>query len=115
MTAPIDGADQTKGGAGNEPSAPNAKQRKATKELRVLAELTRGPLHRFEAERIGDHCLPSTISALARRYGLRIERDWTRVPTRFGTEADVKRYWLADESRALALRLMSECALEHAP
>jgi hypothetical protein len=101
---------ETKGCAGNEPGTPKAKHVKATKELRVLAELTRGSLHRFQAEVIGDHCLPSTVSGLIRRYGLLIDRDWIRVPTRVGSDTEVKRYWLNESSRELAGRILAAAA-----
>lgn len=47
-------------------------------------------LNRFEAERIGDHCLHSTISGL-RNKGHKIGDEWELVPTRFG-KVHVKRY-----------------------
>ena len=47
----------------------------------VLAHLLNvGPLS-FEAERIGDHCLHSTISDLANGYGLAFKRTPEKVPT----------------------------------
>lgn len=48
-------------------------------------------LNRFEAERIGDHCLNSTISAL-RQQGVKIVDEWEQVPTRWGFNVRVKRY-----------------------
>lgn len=41
-----------------------------TKTSRILAYLVAGgSLNRFEAERLGDHCLNSTISALKHNWG----------------------------------------------
>lgn len=51
-------------------------------------------LNRFSAERVGDHCLPTTISGLQIRYGLKFSREWTKVPNRFGTVTSVMSYWL---------------------
>ncbi|NEX61730.1 hypothetical protein G3574_11625 [Noviherbaspirillum sp. 17J57-3] len=48
-------------------------------------------LNRFEAERLGDHCLHSTISSL-RAKGYQFHDDWEWVRTRFGREVHVKRY-----------------------
>lgn len=39
-------------------------------------------LNRFEAERLGDHTLNSTVAAL-RAEGCVIHSEWERVPTRF--------------------------------
>lgn len=49
-------------------------------------------LNRFDAERLGDHCLNSTIAVL-RAKGVVILDHWEEVPTRFGRDVRVKRYW----------------------
>ncbi|MCA8296312.1 hypothetical protein LGN19_21170 [Burkholderia sp. AU30198] len=60
----------------------------------VLLELRRGiSLNRFDAERIGDHCLNTTISTL-RAEGWPITGEWETVPTRFGKTVRVLRYRL---------------------
>jgi hypothetical protein len=42
-----------------------------SKIVRILTHLLAGEsLNRFEAERLGDHCLNSTVAVLANRYGL---------------------------------------------
>lgn len=64
-----------------------------TKKAAILAALRRGSLNRFEAERLGDHCLNSTISEL-RAEGYLIHAHDERVPTRFGRNVRVKRYHL---------------------
>ena len=71
----------------------NTQHTEDTKIGRILAELRGGRgLNRFEAERIGDHCLPSTIAVL-RAEGISIVSEWEEVPTRFeGKTARVKRY-----------------------
>ncbi len=62
---------------------------------RIRIELTRpGGLNRFEAERLGDHVLNSTIAALRKR-GEYIEEEWETVPTRHCADGvRVKRYWI---------------------
>lgn len=66
--------------------------RQDTKILRILETLRSGrSLNRFEAERIGDHCLHTTIATL-RAEGVLIVDEWEEVPTRFGKPARVKRY-----------------------
>lgn len=63
-------------------------------------------LHRYQAERLGDHCLPSTISTFANTHGLIFHRRMVKVPNRFGTKTSVKQYWLADESKDAAMRFL---------
>lgn len=63
----------------------------------VFYLLAGGTLNRFEAERIGDHCLNSTISVIRNVLGLPIGDRWESVPNRFGTMTLVKRYWLMPE------------------
>lgn len=87
-------SDQMKKGAApdqeNAPSkTPTAKN---TKESMILAIMILGhSLNRFEAERLGDHCLHSTIATL-RAKGYLFHDEWEWVKTRFG-ETHVKRYW----------------------
>lgn len=58
-----------------------------------------GGLNRFEAERIGDHCLNSTIAKL-REQGELVYSRWETVPTRY-CEGGVRvlRYWSAGTAR----------------
>ena len=66
-----------------------------TKISRVLAHLLQDhSLNRFEAERLGDHCLHSTISSLTHGYGLRFARQTERVPNHWGLPCQVTRYSL---------------------
>jgi len=64
-----------------------------TKKAAILAALRHGSLNRFEAERLGDHCLNSTVSEL-RKEGNVIMAHAEMVPTRFGRKVRVKRYHL---------------------
>ena len=53
-------------------------------------------LSRVEAERIGDHCLNSTIADIRKEYGSRLKQRWETVPTRYCSKGvRVLRYWLA--------------------
>ncbi|WP_244128114.1 helix-turn-helix domain-containing protein [Burkholderia gladioli] len=73
---------------------------------RILLEFRRGAaLNRFEAERLGDHCLNSTVAVL-RAEGWLIIGEWETVPTRFGKTARVLRY------RLVGFRNPSEIAEE---
>lgn len=74
----------------------------ATKRGRVLQALIDGRrLHRFMAERaLSDHVLPSTISEIQSRYGIRVERRKITVPGYRGLPTYVSEYWLSpDEQR----------------
>lgn len=78
-----------------------------TKISRVLSYfLHTGPLNRFEAERIGDHCLHSTISSLANGYGLTFKRVPEKVPNHWGLPCDVIRYSLPRSERRRALLVL---------
>lgn len=79
---------------------------KQTKLKRVLSELARGTsLHRFQAERIGDHTLHSTVCKI-QEYGIRVEREWITVPGYGGHPTRVCRYWLDAENAERACALL---------
>lgn len=79
-----------------------------SKIARVLAYLLNaGPLNRFEAERIGDHCLHSTISSLAHGYGLTFKRIPEKVPNHWGQPCDVIRYSLPRNERRRAHEVLA--------
>ena len=74
-----------------------------TKISRVLAFLLQDhSLNRFEAERLGDHCLHSTISRLSNTYGLNFTRQHERVPNHWGQPCMVTRYSLPASERKRA-------------
>lgn len=85
--------NKIKGAAPNQENAPSkCFKQENTKESRILKELSSGrTLNRFEAERLGDHCLHSTIATL-RSKGYSFYDQWERVSTRFNKEVRVKRY-----------------------
>ncbi|WP_426115901.1 hypothetical protein [Pseudomonas sp. DSP3-2-2] len=76
---------------------------------RVLAHMIDGhSLNRFEAERIGEHCLHTTISRLCNYHGLAFTRHAEAVPNNWGSPCRVVRYSLpvAQRSRAMLLLAM---------
>lgn len=107
---------KTKGAAADQESAPFKKLQTdinaSTKWLTTLSYLLRGPRHRFDAERWGDHALHSTVSTLMRFQGLRVDREWREVPTRFEKHCRVKAYWIAESSRRRALCLVAAQRIE---
>lgn len=54
-------------------------------------------MNRFEAERIGDHCLNSTVAELRKTYGSKLIQQWETVPTRYSPRGvRVFRYWIVE-------------------
>ena len=62
--------------------------------------------HRFSAEIVGDHCLPTTVSDLQISHGLYFNRKFIKVPNRFGSQTAVKLYWLEGENLIKARQLI---------
>jgi len=86
------------------PSGSGKQQRaypiQGSKEFTIIQHLLLGnSLHRFEAEALGDHCLPSTISIIVRKYDLNIPRKMVQVSTRFNSITSVMRYWFSEEDK----------------
>ena len=74
-----------------------------SKIARVLKHLLTGAsLNRFEAERIGDHCLNSTIAVLSNKYSLMLKRQPERVPNGWGDPCIAIRYSLPESQRQTA-------------
>lgn len=89
------------------PSTPVPRVRRTTKLGRIFTVLAAGrSLNRFEAERIGDHCLHSTVSAIERRIGISVSRHEEVVPGYGGHKTRVMRYQLSDEERYRAVALL---------
>lgn len=79
-----------------------------TKIARVLAHLLTGAsVNRFEAERLGDHCLPSTVAVLANRHGLGFQRQPEKVPNRWGKPCPVTRYSLPTSEHDKARKVLA--------
>lgn len=81
---------------GNESTNTN---RHSTKLAMIAAILRTESLNTFEAIRIGDTCLHSTVSSLRRR-GYTIHSEWEEVRNRFGGTTRVKRYRILREPGA---------------
>lgn len=78
-----------------------------SKIARILTTLLSGiSLNRFEAERIGDHCLHSTVSVLG-KHGLVITRHYERVPNGYGDPCNVKRYRLPTSEHDNARKVLA--------
>ena len=76
-----------------------AKKNILTKHNTIMGILYQRPLHRFQAEVEGDHCLPSTISFLTKQHGLKFPRRLVKVPNRFGGETSVMEYSTSEEDK----------------
>lgn len=84
-----------------------------TKRRRVLLNLIRRPsLHRFQAERIGEHCLHSTVSAW-QADGLQIARERISVPGWGGCPTSVANYFLTEDQRSVAVHQLATEMLSH--
>lgn len=72
------------------------KQKSITKFDRVFEALKMPPgLNLFEAERIGEHSLNSTVAVIRKRYGQHLVQEWETVPTKHNPNGvRVIRYWL---------------------
>jgi hypothetical protein len=85
-------------------------RRTGTKLRRILSALIDGRrLTRFDAEQLGDHCLPSTVSAL-QRLGITIQREPVALEGRHGRFRCCV-YWLAESDRPTALRIVGRATL----
>ena len=79
----------------------------STKSGVILHYLTLdGSLNRFDAQRLYDSCLNSTISTLANEYGIIFDKHREVVPNRAGKLSSVIRYKVAAESKDKALKLL---------
>ena len=79
-----------------------------TKKATILQYLTlSGSLNRFEAQRLGDSTLNSTISTLVNDHGIVFDKRRELVPNRVGGLTRVVRYKVAAESIDNALALLA--------
>jgi hypothetical protein len=72
--------------------------------LKFLAD--GGRLTRFDAERLGDHALNTTVSNLG-MMGITVSREPIALKGRFG-EIRCKRYWLEPDERQRARKLLDQ-------
>lgn len=87
--------------------AADATTSKHTKLAAIAEALIVGSLNRFEAERLGDHCLNTTTSLLRAR-GFPLVAQWEEVPTRFGKPVRVKRWRVPARDRIKARKLLRQ-------
>jgi hypothetical protein len=97
-----DASDQAKGDT--QSIARSARPRKWRRILTYLVD--GGALTRFDAERLGDHALNSTIAQLGKR-GITIDREAVVIEGRFGS-IHCLRYRLAPASVELARQLLRQ-------
>lgn len=83
-----------------------------TKKQRFLQRLLKGPMDRFAAEAIGDHCANSTVSTLRNRHGLLIEGKPVKIGTKWG-KCWVKVYRLPPSEHAKARALLKQLSARH--
>ncbi len=58
-------------------------------------------LNRFGAEKLGDHCLNSTVAVIRESCGDLLVQRWETVTTRLSPDGvRVYRYWLIDQEAA---------------
>ena len=89
----------------NESSAPAYRP---TKKATILQYLTHsGSLNRFEAQRLGDSTLNSTISTLVNDHGIVFDKRRELVPNRVGGLTSVIRYKVSAESIDKAVALLA--------
>ncbi|MEI7444437.1 MAG: hypothetical protein WCK28_06060 [Burkholderiales bacterium] len=88
------------------PDGPVGRISRNTHEGRLLLAFIEG--RRFTRksadDELGNTAVNSTVSFLQSKHGVRIDREWIEVPTRYGETTRVKQYWLAESSvdRAMA-------------
>lgn len=85
----------------------STRARTQTKISRILTILASGrSINRFEAEPLGDHCLHSTVSAIERRYGIRVDRREEVIAGYAGHPTRCCRYWLSHDEAIRAGSLL---------
>lgn len=74
----------------------------------IIANMLLRPLDKDKAHVIGDSCLHSTVAAIERRRGIRVEREWCSYRNFVGRKTRYARYSIADEARARAAAMIAE-------
>src|SRR5688572_12279060 len=87
--------------------------RKPLKSHKILLELVRGnSLNRFEAAKLGDWCLNTTIATLQRKLNIFIDRQREDVPCRVG-QVSVCRYSIPESHRKEAAGKLAADLVRH--
>ncbi len=77
---------------------PQKNHNRNTKNFNIIKHFaTSLSLHRFQAERLGDHVLPSTISELQKLHGMYFKREVISVHINYNCTTRFKKYWFAGE------------------
>ena len=83
--------------------------RRNTKTFAILKHFATGKtLHRFQAARLGDSCLNSTVPSITRQYGIRFNRESIEVQNNYGGLTRCTRYWLENGQLEKAKGLTQE-------
>ncbi|MDT8399840.1 MAG: hypothetical protein RQ899_14630 [Pseudomonadales bacterium] len=94
----------------NRSNSSNTNTRKARGKLEsMMSRFLNGErIHRFQAEQMGDHVLPSSVATLQRKFGIQFRRVRVKVPNRFGGETSVMEYWLDPQQQADVRRWIAD-------
>ena len=95
----------SKPGFRGQPDAAHSTPRPKKWQRILRAFLDGRTLNRFDAERLGDHVLHSTVAKLQGK-GLIVHRRDEAVPGYMGCVTHVCRYWLSPQSRARGAELL---------
>jgi hypothetical protein len=74
----------------------------------ILKELLARSLNMFQAEKLGEHVICSTISTLSNRHGIQFQRQWETVPNSFGGKIRVVRYSIPASALENARRVLAQ-------
>ena len=90
-------------------ACPDLKKRQNKLENILIQFLDGHTLNRFEAEKLNDHCLNSTVATLG-KFGILIDRKFEIVPCLGGKATiSLKRYWLKPEPENISNALDLIC------
>lgn len=98
----VRGATQTASGKTKQ----QIKHTKKTSMIKAFIYAGERGLNCFEAVKLHDYILRTTVSDLQKSCGLKFSRKWETVPNAFGNLTDCVRYWLDDENIKIANALI---------
>ena len=92
-------------------SSESNSRKKQSKLMTLLIFFSKGgSLNRFEAEKLGCHCLNTSVYDIRRKWGIRLARKTEKVTTRFGNRVTCCRYWLDPQDYAYVAEILSKAA-----